>query len=402
MVGGVVRDLLLERPNYDIDFVVEGNAIDFANSLCQVYGGRVHPYQPFRTAKWTLDEQAAKALGLTIESIPDHIDFATARSELYDHPTALPTVYDSGIKLDLRRRDFTINTLAVQLSPQRTMWRILDFYGGLVDLDQRLIRVLHSLSFVDDPTRIIRAVRFSERLHFVIEPRTAELMQSALPMLRRITGERIRNELELLLKEPAPTRGLLKLESLDVLKNIHPAFHVKPVLRDAFETLQDGHHDWSDNDVLLRWHLLVGQIQAEDVTDVARRLLFSQAQAEDFQNTAQLSQTPQRLIDPLAKPSEIDAILSSISHESLLAVWILLHHATARQHLEQYYETWRHIKPTLNGHDLRERGLQPGPEYAIILKRLRDEWLDGDIRNADEEQLALKRLIIEVYHDSTG
>ncbi|MCA9915600.1 MAG: CBS domain-containing protein, partial [Anaerolineae bacterium] len=165
MVGGVVRDLLLERPNYDIDFVVEADAITFVESLAATYGGDVHSYRPFGTAKWLLDETAAEKLGVKLEQLPDHLDFATARSELYEHPTALPTVYNSGIKLDLRRRDFTINTLAVQLSPQGAMWRVLDFYGGLHDLERGMIRVLHSLSFVDDPTRIIRAVRFAQRLN---------------------------------------------------------------------------------------------------------------------------------------------------------------------------------------------------------------------------------------------
>ena len=398
MVGGVVRDLLLERSNTDIDFVVEGNAIEFAEHIRAEFGGRLHTYKPFGTAKWLIDDDVAQKLGLPATAIPDHIDFASTRSELYEHPTALPTVYNSSIKLDLRRRDFTINTLAVQLSPKRTMWRILDFYGGLADLEQRLIRVLHSLSFVDDPTRILRAVRFSERLQFVIEPRTAELIQTALPMLRRITGERIRNEIELLLKEPAPTRGLLKLEALGALSHIHPDFTAKPELRKAFDTLENGHPQWSDNSILLRWHLLMAQIDAGKIVSVATRLLISQNHAEDFVQTGQIAQKPVQLIQPLTKPSEIDTLLAPLSEEGLVASWILLDDATARQRIEQYHDVWRHIKPTITGHDLRERGLNPGREFGIILERLREGWLNGDIRNTDEEQLALKRLIVEVYH----
>ncbi|MDQ7033732.1 MAG: CBS domain-containing protein [Anaerolineae bacterium] len=388
MVGGVVRDLLLERRNTDIDFVVEGNAIEFAENICATYGGRLHTYKPFGTAKWIIDDKVAKTINLPLDSIPDHIDFASTRSELYEHPTALPTVYNSSIKLDLRRRDFTMNTLAAQLSPKRAMWRILDFYGGLADIEQGLIRVLHSLSFVDDPTRIIRAVRFSERLQFVIEPRTAELIQTALPMLRRITGERIRHELELLLKEASPSRGLLKLEALGALKHIHPDLTVKPTIRTAFDTLENGFPQWSENTILIKWHLLMAQIDAEKVVAVATRLLVSRNQAEGFQKTAYIAQESTQLQHPLAKPSEIDALLSPLSEEGLSALWILLDDETARQRIEQYHDEWQYIKPTITGHDLRERGLQPGHEYRIILERLREGWLDGDIGHADEETIS--------------
>lgn len=402
MVGGVVRDLILERRNTDIDFVVEGNAIAFADRVCAAYGGRIHAFKPFGTARWLLDEVTAAKFAVPLATLPDHIDFATTRSELYEHPTALPTVYNSSIKLDLRRRDFTINTLAVQMCPKHVMWRILDFYGGLADLEQHLIRVLHSLSFVDDPTRILRAVRFSERLQFAIEPRTMELIQTALPMLRRITGERIRNELELLLIEPAPINGLLKLEALGVLKSIHPDFGVQPTILKAFETLENSHPQWAHDDTLLRWHLVMAQSPVEKISDIARRLLFSKHHADDFLNTAKLLQEANKLAHPLTKPSEVDAMLSPLSVESLVAVWLLLDDATIRQRIEAFYDEWRHLKPTITGHDLLERGLKQGAEYRVVLQRLREEWLNGDIRNADEEQLALKRLINEVYHDSTG
>ena len=183
LVGGVVRDLLLGRANFDIDFVVEGNAIEFAEGLQGQQGGQLTAFKPFGTAKWKPTGEN-EALG--------HIDFASARYEFYEHPTALPTVYDSSIKLDLQRRDFTINTLAVQISPVSMFGRVVDFYGGVRDLEAKLIRVLHTLSFIDDPTRILRAFRFERRLGFKIEERTAELVQTALPMLGRITGERLR------------------------------------------------------------------------------------------------------------------------------------------------------------------------------------------------------------------
>lgn len=402
MVGGVVRDLLLERPNFDIDFVVENSAIEFAEALCEKYGGRIHPYQPFRTAKWRLDETVATNLGLPLSQIPDHLDFATTRSELYEHPTALPTVYNSGIKLDLRRRDFTVNCLAVQLSPQRVMWRILDFYGGIADLEERLLRVLHSLSFIDDPTRILRAVRFSERLRFTIDPRTTELIQLALPMLHRITGERLQNELTLLLKEENAVRGLFKLEALGALHHIHPDFHVRPEIRTPFEHLQIDYPSWIEDEILLKWHLVMAQIPHEKVVKVARRLLFGMNRAKEMQQTAQVIQNSEVLTSAKSKPSEVDAYLSGLSPETLVVAWLWFEDKTVRERIENYHIVWKHIRPKVDGNNLREMGLQPGPEFRVILEALRKAWLDGEIRHEADEQILLKQLIHEAYNDSTG
>jgi len=397
IVGGIVRDLLLERSNYDMDIVVEGDAIAFAENLRTRYGGRIHSYEPFGTAKWRLDEEAVQALNLPASELPDHIDFATARSELYEHPTALPTVYNSGIKLDLRRRDFTMNTLAIQLSPQDKMWQILDFYGGMEDLNARLIRVLHSLSFIDDPTRILRAVRFGERLHFIIEPRTAELMQTAKPMLRRITGERLRSELTLLLKEENPARGILKLEALGALESIHPALQVKVDVREAFTVLQSGQYpQWVEDDPILRWHLVMAHVASADVYTVSKRLLFGENHAQALAQTAHLVQKHEWLQNPDARPSVIDSRLAAYQTISLVALWICVAKSPVRQKVELYHDEWQTIKPTIDGNQLRAMGLEPGPHYRMILQALRAAWLDGEIQTVMDEQALLHKLMREV------
>lgn len=396
MVGGVVRDLLLERPNFDIDFVVEEDAIGFAEALRNAYGGKIHPYPPFGTASWTLDEAVAERLGLALNEIPQHLDFATTRSELYEHPTALPTVFNSGIKLDLRRRDFTINTLAVQLSPRNSMWQILDFYGGMADLDAKLIRVLHSLSFVDDPTRILRAVRFAERLQFKIETRTAELLATALPTLRRITGERLQNELSLLLKERNAAEGILKLEALGVLAAIHPTFKANPNIERLFKQLEQAYPDWEVDENLLRWHLLMVDIPSEKVPEIAQRLLLSQPKAEAMQKTASLAQNPALLLDLNAKVSELVELFAPMSNESLLALWIYWDKPLIRERIESYVEKWQQIKPFTDGNALKARGLKPSPAFGKILQRLTQAWLDGEISNQSEEEDLLARLIREL------
>ena len=183
VVGGFVRDLLLNSPDqHDVDLVVEGDAIELVRALQQAYGGGIRSHAQFGTAKWQLDKSVVRALGVDFTGAkwPDSIDFVSARTEFYEEPSALPTVQRSSIKLDLHRRDFTINTLAIRLSPE-PLGELLDFYGGEQDLHDGLIRVLHSLSFVDDATRMLRAVRLEQRLRFKIEPRTEELIRGALP-----------------------------------------------------------------------------------------------------------------------------------------------------------------------------------------------------------------------------
>ncbi|MGH8310122.1 MAG: CBS domain-containing protein, partial [Steroidobacteraceae bacterium] len=198
-VGGIVRDLLLGQPLYDIDFVVEGDAVALARRLARERGGQVKSHSRFGTAKWILDERAPAVP--TPDGLGLHtLDFVTARTEFYTHPTALPQVEQSSIKQDLHRRDFTINAMAACLDPDR-FGELLDFYGGERDLRDGVIRVLHSISFVDDPTRMLRAARFEQRFGFRIDPRTQDLLSGALDLLDRVSGPRIWNEIELILRE---------------------------------------------------------------------------------------------------------------------------------------------------------------------------------------------------------
>lgn len=377
LVGGFVRDMILNRENFDIDFVVEGDAIAFARQLSTKYGGRIHAHQPFGTANWFLDEVEP--------NLPDHIDFATARSELYEHPTALPTVYGSGIKLDLRRRDFTINTLALQLSPQAAQWHLLDYYGGQADLDQQVIRVLHSLSFVDDPTRILRAVRFSIRLNFVIEHRTAELIQTALPMLKRITGERVRNELTLLLQEVNFVQGFNTLADLSILPAIHPDFT---------PDLSFLHEATPEDSIDTRWALIFAGLQPSDISDITHRLLFNQQIAEYFEATANLIHSFADEATQM-RPSQITAYLNRLP-EAAIELSARIHpDESTRQLLKTYLSKWRTMKPVTTGHDLKAHGLEPGPQYARILNTLRNGWIDGDIMTTDDEIQRLNQLLEE-------
>lgn len=403
MVGGAVRDLMLNRANLDIDFVVESSAIHLAERLQRRYGGELHTHKPFGTANWLLDEAMASAIGTEFSSLPHHVDFATARNEFYEHPTALPTVYQSSIKLDLQRRDFTINTLAVQLSPEAVSGQVLDFYGGLADLENGIIRVLHSLSFVDDPTRILRAMRFEHRLGFQIEPRTAELIVSALPMLRRTTGERIRHELDLLLQEENPAQALLHMQAQGVLKAIHPAFELPEDIVRQFGLAQQEAPAWmteTPSQTTRYWHIMAAHIPHHVLPDFCERLFFGRRLSQSLLDAARLVQQINGLAEADMYPSEITQYLDAISETALLTAWLLSDSAVIRERIARYMTEWRHIQPVTTGHTLRDLGVPPGPCYSVILKKLRKARLDGEISSDAEEQALLQTLIDEECHDS--
>lgn len=397
MVGGVVRDLLLKRPNFDIDFVVEANAIRFAQGLAKSLGGKVKSYRPFGTAKWQLDARVANDLDLELSTLPEHVDFATSRNEFYNHPTALPSVYNSSIKLDLHRRDFTINTLAVQLSPEHAANRLLDFYGGANDLHNGLIRVLHSLSFVDDPTRVLRAIRFEHRLGFQIEQRTVELMNTSYPMLERITGERLRNEVKLLLAERSPERILLAMQKRGVLTAIHPDLVFNEAAAEGFQRARDTQTEWPlpvERIRHLYWHIVMAFIPCEKLESVAKRLLFGRGWIDSLHDTACLNLHSTALSNPAALVSQVVRELDKVGDTTLVAMWII-GDQVSQQRIEQYLASWKHVQPKSNGFTLQGLGLEPGPRYRVILDRLRDARLDGEIISDQEEGRLLLELVAE-------
>jgi len=399
LVGGIVRDLLLERVNNDIDLVVEGDAINFSKKLAQAYGGDIHSYEPFGTAKWIMDEDVYDAMNVPFsDSLPITIDFATARSELYEKPTALPTVYQSGIKLDLRRRDFTINTLAMQLSPTPSFGHIHDYYSGMADLRGRMIRVLHSLSFVDDPTRILRAVRFSERLQFTIDSRTIELIINALPMLGRTTGERIRNEINLMLEETDALRGMRKLQALGILEAIHPDFVFNATTEQYWQWALQSYKPLTLN---IKWAILLAQFERNIIEDICIRLLFSKSDSMLFQQIHDLLHDEMLTKDTL-KPSVMSQRLQTFHENAIITIQAIADpKSTLQVTLKQYMNHWRHINSHTTGNDLRERGLPPSPIYTEILTKLRHGWIDGDITSQVEEEEELEHLIREYWDDHT-
>ena len=208
LVGGVVRDLLLGIPNLDIDIVIEGDGILFAKKLSGILAAKVESHEKFKTAVLVLENS-------------QHIDVASSRVEYYEKPAALPDVEPGSIRQDLARRDFTINTLAISLN-KKNFGEIMDFFGGRKDLAAKKIKVLHKMSFIEDPTRIFRAVRFEQRLGFKMDHQTEKLAISTIDMnvVSELNGIRVRDEFVTILKEADPWIALKRLYELKALKKI--------------------------------------------------------------------------------------------------------------------------------------------------------------------------------------
>jgi tRNA nucleotidyltransferase (CCA-adding enzyme) len=261
--------------------------------------------------------------------------------------------------------------------------------------------VLHSLSFVDDPTRVLRAVRFEQRLNFTIEPRTLELIQGALPMLRRITGERVRNELSLILAETAPEKGLNRLRELGALEAIHPAFLISQPLEGVFQQVRRDYPGLVarfgslklPSQADLGWYVLTSRLEPDAMRLVANRLLFSQHRERSFVDAARLLKTPKVLAQADSAPSVIDAFLNPYGEEPLLAVYLLSEDDTVRGHLADYLLRWRAVRPAIDGNMLKALGLKPGPRFRRILDHLRAARLDGLVTNDEEEHALLVTIL---------
>ena len=433
IVGGFVRDLILEMPSFDFDLVVEGDAIILAKVLAQRFGGRVTSHSRFGTAKWFLKNQGktngkpidlsviqtqlsllgSQLPSLDLTELPDSIDLITARTEFYSYPTALPTVEQSSIKLDLHRRDFTINTMALRLDGHH-YGELYDYWGGLNDLRQELVRCLHSLSFVEDPTRMLRAVRFEQRFNFHIEDRTLQLLQEALSLMDRMSGDRVRHELEHILDEDRSPQMLSRLEELGVLKAIHPKLAWDDWLEAKFKGLLVSipEHEWGitaeqespsvSNGIGLFWNgiplrralsytLWMIRLPIEDARRILGRLKVARNLIIDILTATSLWKDIPTLT--MASPGKVVLRLDEVPSLPLYATYLALDEEQPRQVLYMYVTRWKKVMPITTGHDLLKRGLPPGPDYRRILEALRMAWLEGEVGNKDEENLLLEKLI---------
>ncbi len=396
IVGGFVRDLLLNQPTLDLDLVVEGDAIALAHALQSHYGGRVHSHTRFGTAKWIIKEMKEETGKRREEKLASlvsplaSLDFSTARTEFYAHPSALPEVEMSSIKQDLYRRDFTINTLAICLSPDR-YGQLLDPFGGEEDLKRGIIRVLHNLSFIEDPTRILRAARFEQRFGFKIEPRTARLIDDALTMFARVSGERIRHEFNLIFRESEPAQVLARAHALGALQAIFPALDFTEWHARKFAAARAQE---TAPTALMYLGLLAYHLTATQAQELGQRLRLPNAEIETLRQLIALRvEVAPRLTAETLAPSALDHLLNEYTDTALAIFAIATDDARVRERVTLFRTQLRDVSPELTGEDLKRMGIPPGRHYRALLARLRDARLDGEITTRAEEERLVKQMI---------
>jgi len=372
LVGGVVRDLLLGQTNLDLDLVVEGNATNLARQLVPIIQAKIRLHPHFNTAKLQWDKWS--------------VDLATARSETYARPGALPSVKPSSLSNDLARRDFTINTMAIHLNPSH-YGELTDLHGGRDDLEHKLIRVLHEQSFIDDATRIWRGLRYEQRLDFRLERKTLELLNRDISMLDTISGDRIRHELELILKEKYPEKVLRRAKELGVLPALHPTLKGNGWLAEKFEQARQlsSPNPPSTN---LYLALLAYRLAGEESEDLISRLKLPKPAATTLRDTLSLQTKLPALASRAISQSAIYRLLHGYSPSAITANSLASNSAVARQHMQLFLNKLRYVKSALNGDDLIKMGIASGPQIKEVLQLLHEARLDGKVRTKkDEEEL---------------
>jgi tRNA nucleotidyltransferase (CCA-adding enzyme) len=374
LVGGAVRDLIMGRLSLDLDLVLEGDAISLARKLAEG-GGKVVAHPRFGTAKFRHHNLS--------------LDIATARWESYSKPGALPTVKPGTIDDDLKRRDFTINAIAVCLHPA-CFGEPLDPYDGRGDIEHRLIRVLHKNSFCDDPTRILRALRYEQRLDFHLEQSTEELLLRDVAMLGEVSGGRLRHELEHILSEEYPEKVLRRAQELGVLERLHPSLKWDDWTAQRFRRVRETSPKPS---IALYLAILAHRLSEEECQSLIARLGIAGRSAQAVRQAVKMRQALPNLATPKLSRSSVYHLLKGYSPEAITATVIATDSPLIRERLELYLSELRHIKLILNGDDLKPQGVSPGRKMGELLRALLDARLNGEVKTEEDERRLVHRLL---------
>lgn len=382
VVGGFVRDLFLYRKNEDIDIVIEGDGVAFAKVFADRFGARIHTHKAFGTA-------------VIIFNDGFKIDVATARLEYYRSPAALPDVEMGSIKLDLFRRDFTINTLSIYLNPDR-FGALIDFFSAQKDIKDKAIRVLHNLSFVEDPTRVFRALRFEQRFGFTIGKLTSNLIKNAVKMdfFKRLSGRRVFAELKSIFGEENPTPAVVRMNDFDLLRVIHPSIILDQALIELLNAARSA-SAWHDllftDDPYYQWALylmaLIHHCDEKTSLEVCRKMglaprhhrMLGRDRLKALQCLYKMEHQPPRT------HSQLYHQLHEFRTELILYMLAATHNTAVKKSISLYYNKLRNIRPSINGNDLIAAGLDPGPAFRSILNAVLDAKLNGELASRRDE-----------------
>ncbi|MEO2083032.1 MAG: CBS domain-containing protein [Desulfurobacteriaceae bacterium] len=380
IVGGFVRDLIIGRKNFDIDVVVEGDATELAKAVVKELGGKVHTFERFKTATVVFPDGK-------------RIDFASARTEVYKAPGALPEVDMAPLKKDLMRRDFTINTLAIKIN-KNEFGRLIDFFGGLKDIKEKKIRVLHSLSFVEDPTRMLRAIRFATRYRFELGKNTEKLLKMAVErkLFKTVEGQRIYHELKQILLEDNPLRVINRLNDYGILTAIFPGIKWDRAKKDLFERIRK----------IAIWHklnfpsskvnysipyfaALFYREPKNKVESWLKKIAIPQKEAQIIKRILNEFKGISSALSQSKRNSQVFSVLEGKPEELLLFLSAEVEDST-REKVLAYMKDWRFIKLAVSGNDIKALGLPPSPVYKKILDKLKYAVIDRKIPPADREK----------------
>jgi tRNA nucleotidyltransferase (CCA-adding enzyme) len=380
IVGGTLRDILLGERNFDIDIAVEGDAIAFARSLATALGGRFTPHDKFGTAIVSYGDG-------------ERLDVVTTRTEFYDAPGALPTVERAALNEDLRRRDFTINAMAASLKPA-DFGRLVDPYNGRSDLSARVLRVLHNLSFIDDPTRIFRGIRYEARYGFRFDEHTTRLARGCIEMglVGDLSSVRLRDELVQLLEDPGAQSGIERLGELGVDRAIHPHLRGDPEAASLFErarTLREELHVdvpvWRLGIAVLSRHMT-----SDEAFDWLDRLKVRRRDVDRIVGAITVApRIAERLRGEELDPAQVVALADPFAPDApLLALAREEHHA-----LRDYFVRLRSVELEIGGAELVSMGLAESPRIGEVLAELRRRKLNGELEGRESELVAARELI---------
>ena len=392
MVGGVVRDLFLGIKNYDIDIVVEGEGIKFARDLSRDLKGRIKSHEKFGTAVVILTDGFK-------------IDIATARREFYEYPAAFPKVELSSIRKDLYRRDFTMNAMAIQLN-QKYFGKLIDFFGGRKDLRLGIIRVLYNLSFVEDPARIMRAIRFEQRYNFRMDKSTEDFLKKAIDdkLLSRLRKKRVAEELILILHEENPLKSIKRMDELEALKYILPEVEFDEDTIERLNKVKNNYDFWKGNipdEKIQLWMIyfccLIKKLEKIQVQRIFKRLILKHKFADTVNYIyLNLDQTV-RFISQKNEilPSSIFIKLKSLSNEILFLAMMESNNDIAKERIVNYFNKFKKESVYISGEELKKLKIEPGPIYSQILNRLLYARLDGEVKNKENEIKFVQNILKE-------